>query len=151
MTFARPLLMIGAALAFVPAATAQTAPAAGGQTMSAPSSQSAPAGSATQAAPSAAPSGAATDAPVSSATVTDTEVSQFVNAALAVEKINTDTTIPAADKNNRMVQAIEASGLPATRFNAIAQGMQADPMLNKRIQDAGVAKRQAQASTTPTR
>lgn len=102
-------MMAIAALLIAPAALAQTA-----QTSPAPAS----------------PTASAT-----AATVTDAEVSQFAAAGVAATKINADTTVAAADKNAKILAAITASGLTPERFNAIGQAMQADPALNKRIQD----------------
>jgi hypothetical protein len=45
-----------------------------------------------------------------------------------------------------MVEAITATGLPAKRFNEIAQAMQGDPVLNKKIQDAAAAQQPAAAA-----
>lgn len=79
----------------------------------------------------------------STATVTDTEVKQYAVAALAVNKINADTSIPTAEKNPKFVAAITASGLQPQRFNEISQAMASDTALNQRIQAAA-----AQAQTS---
>jgi len=79
----------------------------------------------------------------STSTFTDTEVKQYATAALAVNKINADTSIPTAEKNPKFVAAITASGLQPQRFNEISQAMASDTALNQRIQAAAA---QAQAS-----
>ena len=116
-------LAVGTAILAAPAAFAQDA------------AQTAPAPAAA-ATPTAAPAQAA-------ATVTDAEVDQYVTAALAVNKVQTDAAIPDADKAAKMSEAVTATGITAERFNAITQAMQADPALNKRIQEAGAAKQAA--------
>lgn len=89
--------------------------------------------------PAAAPAAPAAPAQAA-APVTDTEVSQFATAAVAGGKIQNDTTIPAADKTAKLVEAITATGLTADRFNEIAQKMQSDPALAKRITDAAATQ-----------
>jgi hypothetical protein len=136
----RTTLFIAAAFVATPA-LAQTSPMQSG----APATDPAPAQSspAPSTAPSATPpaqgttgAGAAT---ASATTVSDTEVKQFATAALAVNKLQADTTTPEADKNAKLVAAITATGLSAERFNAIGQAMAGDPALNKRIQEAAAA------------
>jgi hypothetical protein len=83
-------------------------------------------------------------------TVSDTEVSQFATAAVAAAKVRSDATVPDADKNAKMVEAITASGLPPARFNEIAQAMQSDTALNKRIQDAAATQAPAAGAASPT-
>lgn len=85
--------------------------------------------------------------------VTDTEVKQYAAAALAVNKINADTTVPAAEKNTRFVAAITESGLQPQRFNEISQAMAADPALNQKIQAAAAQAQtsgQSAQASTPT-
>ena len=119
-------MMTAAALLIAPSALAQTA-------------QTAPASPA----PAAAPTASAT-----ASTVTDAEISQFATAAVAAGKINADASVAAADKNAKIVAAITATGLTAERFNEIGQAMQADPALNKRVQDAAAKLQPAPATTT---
>lgn len=83
---------------------------------------------------------AATAAP---ATVTDAEVKQFAKAALAVDKVNKDAAVPAADKQKKMAEAVAGSGLPPARFNEIAQASQSDPALQLKVQAAITAEQQA--------
>jgi hypothetical protein len=130
MKFRNSTLITAAALLAAPAAFAQTA-----QTSPAPA-EPAPA------------TGGTTGAGTAATTVTDAEITQFATAALAVAKVRQDATVPDADKNAKMVEAITASGLPAARFNEIAQAMQSDTALNKKIQDAA-AKQQPAAAAAP--
>jgi hypothetical protein len=130
MAFRTSGILIGAALLAAPAAFAQDAPTS-------PSTQDAPATTEAPAAGMAAQGSGA-------AAVSDAEVTQFASAALAVDKLRKDTAIPEADKNTKMVEAISSSGLQPARFNEIAQAMQADPALNKRIQEAAASQAPAQ-------
>jgi hypothetical protein len=111
-------LIAGAALTIAPAALAQT------------TQQTSPAPAATETA-------AATPAPAQAGAVTDAEIEQFATAALAVNKIQNDASVAAADKGAQMSAAVTATGLTADRFNAINQAMQTDKALNTRIQTAG--------------
>lgn len=92
----------------------------------------------------------------STSTFTDTEVKQYATAALAVNKINADTSIPTAEKNTKFVAAITASGLQPQRFNEISQAMASDTALNQRIQAAAAQAQtsgqsaQATAPASPT-
>lgn len=95
-------------------------------------------------------------AAASTSAVTDTEVKQYAMAALAVNKINADTSIPTAEKNPKFVAAITASGLQPQRFNEISQAMASDTALNQRIQAAAAQAQtsgqsaQANPPATPT-
>ncbi|MBO9621478.1 MAG: DUF4168 domain-containing protein [Sphingomonas sp.] len=124
MVFRTSRILTGAALLLA-------APAAFAQDASQTAQPAAPAAPAEQAATGAS-AGAA-------ATVSDAEIKQFATAALAVDKVRKDAAVPEADKNTKMVEAISASGLQPARFNEIAQAMQADPALNKRIQEAAAS------------
>ncbi|APR52394.1 DUF4168 domain-containing protein [Sphingomonas koreensis] len=121
MKFRHALMLAGATLIATPALAQDTA---------------APAESAPQAS-TAAPSA-----------VTDAELKLFAKAALAVDKVNKDAAVPAADKQKKMAEAVSGSGLPPARFNEIAQASQADPALQQKVQAAIVAEQQA--GTTPT-
>lgn len=92
------------------------------------------------------PATTAPEAPAAAAPVTDAEVDQFVSAAMAAEKVRTDTTIAEADKNAKLNETITGSGLTTQRFNEIAKAMQADPALAKRIQDKAAASQPAAAA-----
>lgn len=131
MRFRTSAFVMTAALLAAPAAFAQDA-------QTAPSAPPAaePATPATPADPAAQGSGTATAA----ASVSDAEIKQFATAALAVEKVRKDPAVAETDKNSKMVEAIGSSGLPPARFNEIAAAMQADPALNKRIQEAAAAQ-----------
>lgn len=136
----RTTLFLAAAFAATPA-MAQTSPTQSGAPATDPApTQSAPAPSAAPSAQGTAGAGAdAATATASASTVSDTEVKQFAQAALAVNKLQADTTTPAADKNAKLVEVITATGLSAERFNAIGQAMASDPALNKRIQEAAAS------------
>lgn len=131
----RTSMILSAALICAPAAMAQTA-----QTSPAPA-EPAPAAPAQQ---------GTTGAGTAATTVTDAEINQFATAALAVAKVRQDATVPDAEKNTKMVEAITATGLPAQRFNEIAQAMQSDTALNKKIQDAAAAQQPAASAPAPT-
>lgn len=136
----RYTLIIGAAMIAAPA-MAQDAPAA----QTAPA-QTAPAPAATPAASASGTAGAGLAETAAPTAVTDAEITQFATAALAVNKIQADTSVAEADRQPKLVAAITAAGLTAERFNAISQAMQADPALNKKIQAAAAT---AQGSTAP--
>jgi hypothetical protein len=129
MKFRNSTLIAAAALLAAPAAFAQTT-----QTSPAPA-EPAPAAPA--------PDGTTGAGAAAAAPVTDPEVTQFATAALAIGKIRQDAAVPDADKNTKSVAAITASGLTAPRFNEIAQAMQGDPVLNKRIQEAAAKQQPA--------
>jgi hypothetical protein len=135
MKFRNSTLIAAAAMLAAPAAFAQT-------TQTSPAPPTTP----PEAAPAPGTSGAGTAA---TATVTDAEVTQFATAALAVGKIRQDAAVAEPDKNAKSVEAITASGLTAARFNEIAQSMQADPALNKRIQDAAAKQTPAAGAAAP--
>lgn len=141
----RNSMLITAALFAAPAAFAQdaqtTSPAP--PTSADPSAQT---GTATDPSAQTGTTGSGTAA----TTVSDTEVTQFATAAVAAAKIRSDATVPEADKNAKMVEAITASGLPPARFNEIAQAMQSDTALNKRIQDAAATQAPAAGAAAPT-
>lgn len=124
-------MILSAALLSAPAAMAQTT-----QTSPAPA---APAQEGT--------TGAGTAATATA--VTDAEVTQFATAALAAAKVRSDASVADADKNAKMVEAISATGLPPARFNEIAQAMQSDTALNKKIQEAAAKQQPAAAAPAP--
>lgn len=130
----RTILIAGTALIAAPALAQEAAPAAAPQT-------AAPA-------PSAAPAAAAT-------AVTDAELKSFAKAALAVDKLNKDTSVPAADKNTKLAEAVTMAGLKPERFNEIATATSSDADLQKRVQAAVVAEQGATpaqgAASAPTR
>ncbi len=115
--------MATAALFAVAPLAAQTAPA-----------QSAPA------APAASAAG--------SSSFSDGDIKQFAAAAVEVTKIQSDASIPAADKQPKMLAALQASGLPPEKFNQIGQAAATDPALQQRIQ-AAVPPAPAAPATPP--
>ena len=92
---------------------------------------------ATPAAPAAPATPAAPAAAASS--FSDADIKQFAAAAVAVTKIQSDTTIADADKQPKMLAALQASGIAPEKFNAIGQAAAADPALQQRIQAAAPA------------
>lgn len=74
------------------------------------------------------------------ATVTDQEVDAFASALVDINKVQADTTLQAADKQQKMVAVLQQNGLEPARFNAIAQAAQTDTALNQKIQTAAQAK-----------
>ena len=66
----------------------------------------------------------------------DADIRQFAAAAVEVTKIQSDAAIPAADKQPKMLAALQASGIPPEKFNQIGQAAAADPALQQRIQAA---------------
>ncbi len=81
---------------------------------------------------------AASTAPASSAAgaFSDADIKLFAAAAVEVTKIQSDAAVPAADKQPKMLAAVQASGLPPEKFNQIGQAAAADPALQQRIQAA---------------
>ncbi len=72
-------------------------------------------------------------------TYSDADIKQFAAAAVAVTKIQSDTTISEADKQPKMLAALQASGIAPEKFNAIGQAAATDPALQQRIQAAAPA------------
>ena len=70
----------------------------------------------------------------------DSDIKQFAAAAVAVTKIQSDSTIADAEKQRKMLAALQASGIPPEKFNAIGQAAAADPALQQRIQAAAPAQ-----------
>ncbi|BAI95103.1 hypothetical protein Sj15T_30030 [Sphingobium sp. TA15] len=84
-----------------------------------------------------APAQAAPAAPAAGASnFTDAEIKQFAAAAVEVTKIQQDSSIAAADKQPKMLAALQASGIPPEKFNQIGQAAAADPALQQKIQAA---------------
>ncbi|APL95670.1 DUF4168 domain-containing protein [Sphingobium indicum] len=83
------------------------------------------------------PAQAAPAAPAAGASnFTDAEIKQFAAAAVEVTKIQQDSSIAAADKQPKMLAALQASGIPPEKFNQIGQAAAADPALQQKIQAA---------------
>ena len=93
--------------------------------------------------------GAAAPSAGATASFSDSDVDQFASAAIAVQSIQNDATVAAADKQTKMASAVSSSGLSPEKFNAIAKASQSDPALMKRIQTAAAAKMQASPKATP--
>lgn len=91
----------------------------------------------TQPAPAAPASPAAPAAGASN--FSDSDIQQFATAATEVTKIQADASIPAAEKQPKMLAALQASGLPPEKFNQIGQAAATDPALQQRIQAAAPA------------
>ncbi len=83
------------------------------------------------------------------APVTDEELTKFAKAALAVDAVTKDTSIPAADKNAKLTEAVTGAGLDNVRFNQIATLAQSDPAMNAKVQAAIIAVRDGQQATSP--
>jgi hypothetical protein len=88
-------------------------------------------------------------APATAGSFSDTDIKQFAAAAVEVTKIQSDTSIPAADKQPKMLAALQASGMPPEKFNQIGQAAAADPALQQRIQAAAPAAPAAPAPAEP--
>lgn len=93
---------------------------------------------ATPAAPSAAPS-----------QFSDADIKLFAAAAVEVTKIQSDTSIAEAEKQPKMLAALQASGIAPEKFNAIGQAAAADPALQQRIQAAAPAAAAPAQPATP--
>ncbi|NWK94897.1 hypothetical protein DM806_04285 [Sphingobium lactosutens] len=93
-----------------------------------------------QAEPAAPAESAAPAAPAAGASnFSEADIKQFAAAAVEVTKIQQDSSIAAADKQPKMLAALQASGLPPEKFNQIGQAAAADPALQQRIQAAAPA------------
>ena len=79
----------------------------------------------------------------------DAEIKQFAAAAVEVTKIQQDSSISAAEKQPKMLAAVQSSGLPPEKFNQIGQAAAADPALQQRIQASAPAAPAAPQSATP--
>lgn len=66
----------------------------------------------------------------------DSDIKLFAAAAVEVTKIQSDASIAEAEKQPKMLAALQASGLPPEKFNQIGQAAAADPALQQRIQAA---------------
>ncbi len=58
---------------------------------------------------------------------------------VAVNKVQADTTVAEADKQAKLLEAVEQSGLDAQKFNEITQAVQNDSALQQRVQAAAAA------------
>lgn len=97
-----------------------------------------------------APTTSAPAAPTAaSGPISDADVSKFAKAVVAVEAIQRDTSVAAADKQTQMAEKVEATGLEPAKFNQIAQTMQSDPALQAKISAAVQAEGGGAAPTAP--
>lgn len=87
-------------------------------------------------------------APATAGTYSDAEVKQFTEAAMEVTKVQSDTTIPAAEKQPKMLAALQAKGMDPAKFNTMGQAVSSDPTLQQRVQAAASATAPA-ASAAP--
>lgn len=100
---------------------------------------------------------AASTAPQAAASsFTDADLKAFARAAIAASKIQQDAAVAPAEKQPKMLAAVQAQGLDPAKFNAIAKASDADPALAKRIQQAAATDpsltapaAQAPATNTP--
>jgi hypothetical protein len=74
--------------------------------------------------------------PAAAASVTDAEVTSFATAARTVSKLQADAAVPEADKQTKIVAAIQGSGITPARFNEIATLFQSDPAFQARVRAA---------------
>jgi hypothetical protein len=82
---------------------------------------------------------AAPPATASAATYSDEDVKTYAAALVAVNKLQTDTSIPDTDKQAKMAAAVQQAGIDIPKFNAMTQAMQADKTLQTRIQTAAAS------------
>lgn len=83
------------------------------------------------------------------APVTDEELTKFAKAALAVDAVAKDTSIPEAEKNVKLTEAVTAAGLDTDRFNQIATLAQSDPAMKDKVQAAIIAVRDGPQAAAP--
>jgi hypothetical protein len=81
------------------------------------------------------PAPAAAPAPAAGS-YTDDELKKFAAAAIEINKIQSDAAVSDADKQPKMLAAVQASGLDPNRFNEIATAAQSDPGLQQKISAA---------------
>jgi len=92
----------------------------------------------------------AASAPATAAqSFTDADLKAFARAAIAASKIQQDATVADAEKQPKMLAAVQAEGLDPVKFNSIAQASQADPELHKRIQTLANEEAAASQATAP--
>lgn len=83
-------------------------------------------------------------------TFTDAELVGFANAAIEADKIQKDAAVPPAEKQTKMLAAVQAQGLEPTRYNEIAQATRTDPSLVTKIQELAAANAATKAPATAT-
>lgn len=145
-SFLLPAALLFGGAAITPALAQQAAAPA--QTP-APATTPAPSTAApSTAAPAATPAPGATAA--APATFTDAELVGFANAAIEADKIQKDAAVAPAEKQTKMLAAVQAQGLEPTRYNEIAQATRADPALVTKIQQLAAASAATKAPATAT-
>ena len=145
-SFLLPAALLFGGAAITPAMAQQAAPAQPPAPATTAAPSAAPAPGASTATPST-PGAAATAAP---ATFTDAELVGFANAAIEADKIQKDAAIAPAEKQTKMLAAVQAQGLEPTRYNEIAQATRDDPSLVTKIQELAAASAAAKAPATAT-
>ena len=144
-SFLLPAALLFGGAAITPAMAQQAAaPAQTPAPATTPAPSAAPAPGATTAAPA---TGATATAP---ATFTDAELVGFANAAIEADKIQKDAAIAPAEKQTKMLAAVQAQGLEPTRYNEIAQATRTDPSLVTKIQELAAASAATKAPATAT-
>lgn len=81
--------------------------------------------------------------PAAQGSFTQDDIQKFAKSVLEVNKIQADTATPAADKQAKMLAAVQKNGLDPAKFDAIAQAAQSDPDLRKQIQIAAASQQQS--------
>ena len=76
----------------------------------------------------------AIDAAADAATITDAEIDQYAQAAVAISELQNDASLDAAARQSGAVAALEQSGLAPERFNEISDASRTDPELAQRVQ-----------------
>ncbi|HEX7781899.1 MAG TPA: DUF4168 domain-containing protein [Sphingobium sp.] len=102
-----------------------------------------------QSAAPAQPAASAQAAPAGATSFSDDEIKKFASAAVELNKIQSDTTVTADQKQPKMLAAVQATGLDPQKFNAIGQAAQSDPALQQKIQAAASASAPAAAAPAP--
>ena len=144
-SFLLPAALLFGGAAITPAVAQQAAAPA--QTPAPATTAPAPGAAPSTATPAAPPAAAATAAPKA---FTDAELVGFANAAIEADKIQKDAAVAPAEKQTKMLAAVQAQGLEPTRYNEIAQATRTDPALVTKIQELAAASAAAQAPATAT-
>ena len=144
-SFLLPAALLFGGAAITPAVAQQAAAPA--QTPAPATTTPAPGAAPSTATPAAPPAAAATAAPKA---FTDAELVGFANAAIEADKIQKDAAVAPAEKQTKMLAAVQAQGLEPTRYNEIAQATRTDPALVTKIQELAAASAAAKAPATAT-
>jgi hypothetical protein len=89
-------------------------------------------------------------APAAAGSYSDEDLKQFAAAAIEVTKLQSDASVPADQKQPKMLAALQAKGIAPEKFNAIGQAAASDPALQQRIQAAAGAAPAGAAPADPT-